>query len=627
MLAPVIGEYRGHVMSGLISILRAAHCHSTHHYFALDALRCLQTAQSQRLANILLKYHDDYLTGAKAPDSSFKDFNNHVIHVGHQNWGGAAGKCLEWLQVARGFLDQGRWKKAAYACGVLSHYFTDPIMPLHTAQSQRESIVHRPIEWSIYRAYQEIYQQANEEGIQAKFEFTDDQDWIAKAVLAAASVAHRHYESLIGWYDMQAGASDPKLGLNPQCRAILAELFALAINGWAGVLTRLADETSKQLPSVSLTMPSLLATIDQPLAWIVRRISDSSERRAVQAVFHEYQKTGTVVKHLSAEVKAVQAAILGDSQRLLGASESISRQSTVNVATALVDGDQRQLANVEENIEQAVDFPEVFKVDLAASYRQVESARETSNQAAQKSIQSTEELVSLAQARSHLKIHRPEESELEAVSSAIQKSRSPAMPLASRSPNARSDATVQSLAVRETQSPAHDSPIPPEVLKLLPESASEVVETEEVEPDEPKVQYGSPLVDAPSIGPKTAKRFADIDVHTIAQFVGTGPEQLVSELATKWITENLVRDWQDQARLVCEVPSLPGYGAQLLVAIGCRTAWQLRTANTDSLKAQLDAVCMTAEGQHILRSSKPPSAKRIESWIQSAREYARRHVA
>jgi hypothetical protein len=583
----------------------------------------------------LLKYHDDYLTGAKAPDSSFKDFSNHVIHVSDRNWGGAAGKCLEWLHVARGHLDQGRWKKAAYACGVLSHYFTDPIMPLHTAGSQGEAIVHRPMEWSIYRAYQEIYQQAGDEGIQAKFDFTDEQDWIAKAVLAAASVAHRHYDDLIRLYDMHAGATDPKLALNAESRAILAELFALAIHGWAGVLTRLADETTKQLPSVSLTMPSLLAPIDKPLAWLVRRISDSSERRAVQAVFQEFQKTGTVVKHLSAEVKAVHAAIRSDRQHSKKTDDLTLKQATTDDAKILVQGDHQQTAIVDptsefselSNVDMPVDAADVSIASLAASLQVTQSSEVSSGQTSQVAAQSTEKYVSLAQARSHLKIHRPNDTDSEVASGKSQASYTPALPQTLRLPCATSDLPVHSVAAMETVSPAeNNSQAQAAGLKLLPESLPEE-ETEQIEPAGPKVQYGSPLVDAPSIGPKTAKRFADIDVHTIAQFVGTGPEQLVQELATKWITENLVRDWQDQARLVCEVPSLPGYGAQLLVAIGCRTAWQLRTANKDNLNAQLDAIGMTAEGQHILRSSTPPTAQRVESWIQSAREYARRHVA
>ena len=122
-------------MQMIFTILRATHCRSTHHYFAIDALKQLPTASAQRLGQLLLKYHDEYLDGAKSPDTRFKDSQNHVIHVSDNNWGGAAQKCQEWREVALKHLNERRWKKAAYACGVLSHYFTDPLMPLHTAQS------------------------------------------------------------------------------------------------------------------------------------------------------------------------------------------------------------------------------------------------------------------------------------------------------------------------------------------------------------------------------------------------------------------------------------------------------------------------------------------------------------
>ncbi|MFO0941066.1 MAG: zinc dependent phospholipase C family protein [Pirellulales bacterium] len=296
-------------MQSIITILRAAHCRSTHHYFAIDALEALQTAQSKRLASILLKFHDDYLEGAKAPDNDFKDFQNHVIHVQQNNWGGAALACQEWLGKAREYLDHGNWKKAAYACGVLSHYFTDPIMPLHTAQSSRETVVHRPLEWSICQSYNEIYSRAKSQGLTCDIVLAADLQWIGKAVVAAAAVANRHYDRLIDLYDLKAGVKNPREGLNDEAVEILSELFVLAIQGLSAVLTRLADETVAQLPQMSLTMTSLLATVDMPLAWIVRKISDSKERRAVEAVLREYEKTGSLNRNVPAEIVVVEKAM------------------------------------------------------------------------------------------------------------------------------------------------------------------------------------------------------------------------------------------------------------------------------------------------------------------------------
>ena len=208
-------------MSAIFEIC-AAHCR-THHYFAIDALRQLQTAQAQRLGNLLLKHHDDYLVGATAPDSNFKDFANQVIYVSDNHWGGAPRMCLQWLRLVRAHLDHGRWKQAAYACGVLSHYFTDPIMPLHAQASLRGDMLHRPMEWSIYRAYDEIYQRCRRHEQSVSFEFAQDEEWIAKVVTAAATLA-AGFRSLAGGYDVQQRWADQ---VGETARKPLAELFRL----------------------------------------------------------------------------------------------------------------------------------------------------------------------------------------------------------------------------------------------------------------------------------------------------------------------------------------------------------------------------------------------------------------
>ncbi|MEM8734157.1 MAG: zinc dependent phospholipase C family protein, partial [Planctomycetota bacterium] len=172
-------------MSTLFTILRAAHCRSTHHYFALDALDYVETEAGKRFADLLLKYHDDYLVGAKAPDSSFRDFKNHVLHVADDYWGGAIGACEDWLEETILLLNERKWKRAAYACGVLSHYFTDPLMPLHTGSCERESLVHRPMEWSICKSYNSIFE-ASKQRTDTRFEIPDRGKWMASALTNGA---------------------------------------------------------------------------------------------------------------------------------------------------------------------------------------------------------------------------------------------------------------------------------------------------------------------------------------------------------------------------------------------------------------------------------------------------------
>lgn len=630
-------------MQRILSILRAAHCRSTHHYFAIDALQQLKTAQAQRLANILLKYHDDYLVGAKAPDSDFKDFQNHVIHVEQNNWGGAAIKCQEWLEQARQMLDEGKWKKAAYACGVLSHYFTDPIMPLHTGQSSRETVVHRPMEWSICKSYDDILAYYVNSGLQCDFTLASDDKWIGKAVVAAASVAHRHYDRLIAIYDLKKGVANPRQGLNDEAVAILSELFALAIHGFSSVLSRLADETTAQLPQVSLTMTSLLATIDMPLAWVVRKISDSQERRAVQAILVEYNKTGVLRRTLPAEIAMVEKAKIeqpelrfnfeGDNNVQtpeLKVATKTQNDADSESSTSTEAKESRKLASISIPSDTVVATKEVAPVepstlDSASEQTDTELPKhldlisESTNVGSMETLDTPQKadepvadgqpkFVPLSQARTKLRVHK-EDNESKPAASAEKKKPATAKSTAQA-------AQAQTPPVSEEKE-SREAP-----LRIAPGTMLPTV-------DDPSnnVHYGSPLVEAPSIGPKTAKRFENIGIRTIRQFVSINAEELVERLATRWITLDLIRDWQDQARLVCEVPVLSGYRAQLLVAVGCRTSWQLRTSSAVALYAQLEPFCNTAEGEQILRSARIPTAEDVEAWIDSAKQFARRSVA
>jgi len=130
-------------MSLLFRIVYAAHASGTHHKLALDAVKKLSVEDSDKWAKLFLKYSERYLVGSKDPDKLFKDFRNHVLHVQDNFWGGAPDKCREWYDDLVSCLVAERWEDAVYSAGVLSHYYTDPIMPFHKAQSEAESAIHR----------------------------------------------------------------------------------------------------------------------------------------------------------------------------------------------------------------------------------------------------------------------------------------------------------------------------------------------------------------------------------------------------------------------------------------------------------------------------------------------------
>jgi hypothetical protein len=204
-------------MSLLYRIVYAAHANGTHHKLALDALARVQSANSERWQNLFLKYAKRYLEGSKAPDNTFKDFKNHVLHVRDDYWGGAPEKAQEWYGELLKALRGQAWSDAAYAAGVLSHYYIDPIQPFHTGQTEAENAIHRACEWSINRSYDDLAKLGRERFAQIEVAVPDGEHWLKDMVCQGAEASNRYYEKLIAHYDIHRGAVDPPAGLDRAC--------------------------------------------------------------------------------------------------------------------------------------------------------------------------------------------------------------------------------------------------------------------------------------------------------------------------------------------------------------------------------------------------------------------------
>ena len=123
---------------------------------------------------------------------------------------------------------------------------------------------------------------------------------------------------------------------------------------------------------------------------------------------------------------------------------------------------------------------------------------------------------------------------------------------------------------------------------------------------------------APSIGPKTAERFEKIGVVTIADFLRQTAESMASKIDYKRITANVVRQWQQHARLVCRIPNLRGHDAQLLVACGITDPQELADMSPDAVYGIVGPFSETKEGLKIIRSGKKPDLAEVKDWIDWA---------
>ena len=301
----------------LWSIVRAAHCRCTHQCFAVDALPLVQTPSGKRLVGHLLRHYRRYLAGAQDPDLRFRDFQNHVVHVNDGFWGGAPRVAHQWYDRLLRYLRSDRFSDAAHAAGVLSHYFTDPFQPLHTQSSDRGAVVHRPFEWSIRQSYDAILNCWREDQMRVVFSLSDRPQWLGEAILHGARFANRKYERLVNDYDLPRAVKHPADGLSADLRASMAEIFGIAITGWARVIERTALDAEatrmKELPRAGGLTGGLMAIADAtgraPMGWWKRRADYRREQQAVEDLYEEFTRRGRLQDQLPAEVDIVQRVI------------------------------------------------------------------------------------------------------------------------------------------------------------------------------------------------------------------------------------------------------------------------------------------------------------------------------
>ena len=569
-------------MSLLLNVIFASHARSTHHKLALDALRHLQGDESAQWTDLLISQHAAYLEGAKAPDDDFKDFKNHVLHVKENFWGGAVSSAEHWYGQFIDHLRSSEWKEAAYAAGVLSHYYSDPQMPFHTGQTESEGAVHRAAEWSVTKSYEKLRSLLEQElGGYPRVNMSAAENWLEEMVKSGAVMANQYYDLLIDHYNLAVGVKDPPAGLDRVAQEAVARCLGHATIGFARILERAFEESSVRAPEVTLTMKAVLATINVPIRTVVNRLADAKDRKIVEAIYQEVQETGKAVHSLPESEKLVRqfhaAEVRKVSMMVLNAEPA--RPAGQRFGKPLQDP---KTAPQKAILQKASPLP---MINPSATSEGSPTAAGTP--AHLLSAASVQESVKSEQAKSHST--SPVVSQL--VKSA-EATNSAAQPVAVQTAVARSAVTQ-----------------PPVTSPQRSTSMRYYLKSE------------APIVDAPSIGPKTAARFNGIGMKTVDEFLNADPEITANKLAVRHITPDVIREWQAQSKLMVEVPGLRGHDAQLLVAANVETSDQLRDSNVTDLLDAVTAVTTTALGKSILRDGSAPDLDEVKSWIAAAQQF------
>lgn len=294
-------------MSLLHSTIFHGVCRTTHHRLVVDALRHLHLPEAEKWTDLFLVHYSELLAGSEAPDERFKDFRNHVVHVAEGYWGGAPPETSKWYSRLVDALHRREWAEAAFATGALSHYFSDPFMPLHTARSEEDTKIHQALEWSIGHSYGRLQQIIDhDQGGYPELETPRGDKWLERMVLTGATLAHDHYDAVLQHYDLERAIADPQNGMDQECQDRIAKCLAHAVVGFARVLQRAISESEVDPAPVETTLLGFALGASRPLRAISHHFQDLNHRMRIQAAFDEVQRTGKVIKNLPEDDREVR---------------------------------------------------------------------------------------------------------------------------------------------------------------------------------------------------------------------------------------------------------------------------------------------------------------------------------
>jgi predicted flap endonuclease-1-like 5' DNA nuclease len=572
-------------MSLLYQVVFATKCTSNHHRLALDALRHMEGEHADRWRMLALHHHQAYLDGAKAPDTQFKDFKNHVLHVREGEWGGAIDAANEWYRRTVRAAQARDWKQAIYSAGVMSHYVVDPFQPFHTHQTEVENILHAAVERSFSKSFKELQTILEvDQGGYPDVALTKGPDWLAAAIRAGAHESHKSYDLVVDHYDLDAGAKNPPAGLDQELKDAIARLIGLASMSLSRILDRTFKDADVVPPQVDGSLDVVFTALQGPVSWITGKLEDAEMASLVKAQYEEFQIRGKVIDTLTEDDTTIRQ--LHCKEVLKVPLATLDAQWPQQTGTAHGHGARPRITVRPKR-------PKPIKAKPAPRASEPMPGRGMFN---------TKPL--------HPPTRAPTFEEEGIVA-----------PVAARPnplPNLTAPRPAASAEEPPAQKPQAPAPTPQPMLAAPPEPAPPQEEAPQARPPKARLAGPDPIVDAPSIGPKTAARLEAIGVRTVDEFLAMNPQDVANMIDARHITGPVVAEWQDQAKLACAVPGLTGRAAQTLTACGVRELQQLAQAQLDALADQASAFALSRDGER-LWNGKAPSKADVQAWIDAAK--------
>jgi hypothetical protein len=197
----------------------------------------------------------------------------------------------------------------------------------------------------------------------------------------------------------------------------------------------------------------------------------------------------------------------------------------------------------------------------------------------------------------------------------------------SRRPAPRVERKIRAVAVKPEPAPAAPKLAKAQQAKPVPRELPHGAPLPKKDKTLPRftLNGGAPVVQAPSIGAKAARRLEAVGVKTVADLLALKPEDGESRIDARDVSAQTIRNWQAQALLACTVPGLKSREAQALAACGVTDAAELAELDAEELCEAVANWGLTEEGQRAWGSAPAPTPDDVATWIERAKRVTRPH--
>lgn len=597
-------------------VLRHA-CRTAYDLVAISALGHLNCADSERWKNLVLINHDDFLRGVRAPQASFKDFPDHVLHIEEGEWGGLRARATHWYGEVVARLRSRQWHKAAYALGVLSFYHACACNPLNTQQTEEKAAIKTAFDRVGFRAWPEIELHLCDTGFPA-LSTPDGRGFVSSMIAQAATSSSDHFATVIDTFDFAAAASGDDSLIDAELVDVYADFLGRAISGFAHLMDQAIAEAGQAPRKVPIKLLGYLSIPSMPLHGMKAKRVGKSQDRKIRRMFAEVQQRGKALKSLPAEERILRKLY---AEQILRIPLKALDQTPLTAIGRLLDNEadiadeacapQADTPAPKSKSAEAEKLPSVVpELDDEDDGELVESIADTLDEIeglASKDIP-PETSTEIEGDESELEFDAETQAKVDALI------------------NEKLDSDIEIELTEELE-----AEIAAEIAAERAAESKDEFENDEIDeefsPEEPndwkpsKLSPNALVADALLLDELVENELHAAGIMTVEDLLCVDVEELAEFIDEEDIPETMISDWQDQVMLMMRVGGLRALDAQILIATGIRTADELASSSASDvfkaaksfLERQIGDQLLDPEEAHIDESD-------AQSWIDLANQ-------